>query len=191
VALTSTVYNFGIELSDADRGVYETLALRVARHPSESEEFLLTRVLAYCLEFTEGIEFGRGLSEPDEPALAVRDLTGALRAWIEVGQPDARRLHKASKTAPRVAVYTHKDPAVLLRLLEGERIHRAELMEVWSVDRTLLAALVARLERRMAFALSVTDGHLYVTIGDDTLEGPVERRALPGADGARPTRPES
>jgi len=187
VALTSTIYNFDVELSDADRGVYETLALRVARHPSESEEFLVTRLLAYGLEFTAGLEFGRGLAEPDDPALAVRDLTGALRAWIEVGQPDARRLHKASKAAPRVVVYTHKDPAVLLRLLEGERIHRAERLEVRSVDRALVAAIVARLARRMALSLSVTDGHLYVTIGEETLDGAVERLALPGADGARPT----
>ncbi len=181
MALTSTIYNFDVELSDADRGVYETLALRVARHPSESEEFLVTRVLAYGLELTEGLEFGKGLSEPDEPALAVRDLTGAMQAWIEVGQPDARRLHKASKSVPRVVVYTHKDPAILLRLLEGERIHRAERLEVRSIDRALVAAIVARLERRMALALSVTDGHLYVTIGDDTLDGAVARLSLPGA----------
>ena len=102
MALASTIYTFDIELADTDRGVYETLALRVAQHPSETEEFLVTRVLAYCLEYTEGIEFSRGLAEPDEPAIAIRDLTGAWRAWIEIGAPDAARLHKASKAAPRV-----------------------------------------------------------------------------------------
>lgn len=181
MALTSTIYNFDVELSDADRGVYATLALRVARHPSESEEFLVTRVLAYGLEFTEGLEFGKGLSEPDEPALAVRDLTGALKAWIEVGQPDARRLHRASKSVPRVVVYTHRDPSILLRLLEGEKIHRAEFVEVRSVDRALVAAVVARLGRRMALSLAVTDGHLYVTIGEESFDGAVERLALPHA----------
>ena len=128
MALTATIYNFRIELADSDREVYESLALRVARHPSESEEYLLTRVLAYALEFTEGIEFSRGLSEPDEPAIRVRDLTGALRSWIEIGTPDAGRLHKACKVAPRVAVYTHKDPAQLIGKLAGERIHRAETL---------------------------------------------------------------
>ena len=180
MALTSTIYNFDIELSDVDRAVFETFALRVARHPSESEDFLATRVIAYCLEFTEGLEFGKGLSEPDDPALAVRDLTGALLAWIEVGAPDARRLHKASKAAPRVVIYTHKDPAPLLRQLAGEKIHRAEQIEVRSVDRALIAAFVVRLDRRMAFSLSVTDGHLYLTIGNDTLEGFVDRRMLMG-----------
>jgi len=101
MALTATIYNFDVELSDTDRHVYETLALRVARHPSESEEYLVARMIAYLLEFTEGIEFSRGVSSPDEPTIAVRDLTGTLKAWIDVGTPDAGRLHKASKLAAR------------------------------------------------------------------------------------------
>src|SRR4029077_7714934 len=126
MALTATIYNFDIELADSDRSVYESLALRVARHPSESEEFLVARLLAYLLEFAEGIEFSRGITDPDAPAIAVRDLTGAIKTWIDIGTPDAARLHKASKAAGRVAVYTHKDPAQFLKKLVGERIHRAE-----------------------------------------------------------------
>ena len=114
MALTATMYTFDVELADVDRGVYESLSLRVARQPSETEQFLVTRVLAYCLEYGEGIAFSRGLAEPDEPALAVRDLTGALRSWIEIGAPNAARLHKASKTAPRVVIYAHKDPEQLV-----------------------------------------------------------------------------
>lgn len=171
MAQGATIYTFDIQLADVDRGVYESLALRVARQPSETAEYLLTRVLAYCLEYVDGIAFSRGLAEPDEPAIAVRDLTGAWRAWIEIGAPDAARLHKASKTAPRVALYTHRDPASLLRQLAGVRIHRVAALELYAVDRTLLAALAARLERRMAFALAVTDRHLYVTLGDDTIAG--------------------
>jgi uncharacterized protein YaeQ len=177
MALTATVYTFDIELAHADRGVYETLALRVARHPSESEEYLVTRVLAYCLEHAEGIAFSSGgLSDPDEPALAVRDLTGAIRSWIEVGAPDAARVHKASKAASRVAVYTHKDADNLLAQWSGERIHRASEVELYAIDRALLNALVAKLERRMAFAVSVTGGHVYVTLGTTVLDGAVERR---------------
>src|SRR5687767_4672791 len=94
VALTATIYNFSIQLSDVDRGAYESLSLKVARHPSESEEYLLTRVLAYCLEYAEGIAFSSGgLSDPDEPPIMVRDLTGAMQTWIEIGAPDAARLH--------------------------------------------------------------------------------------------------
>jgi uncharacterized protein YaeQ len=178
VALTATIYNFDIELANVDRGVYETLALHVARHPSETEEYLLTRVIAYCLEYAEGIAFSSGIANPDEPPLAVRDLTGALQLWVEIGSPDAARLHKASKAAPRVAVYTHKDPAVLLRQLAGERIHRAEELELYAIDRPLLAALAARLERRMAFQLSFTESHLYLTLGTHSFDGAVVRHAL-------------
>ena len=167
MALGATIYNFDVDLSDADRGVYESLALRVARHPSESEEYLVARVLAYLLEFAEGIEFSRGVSDPDEPAIAIRDLTGAITAWIDIGTPDAARLHKASKTAGRVAVYTHKDPAQFLKQLAGERIHRSDALELYAIDRALVGALVARLERRVAFSLSVTDRELYLSIGED------------------------
>jgi uncharacterized protein YaeQ len=179
VSLTATIYNFDIDLADHDRHAYETLALRVARHPSESEEYLWTRVLAYALEFTAGIEFSRGgLSDPDLPAIAVRDLTGVLRAWIEVGTPDAERLHRASKAAPRVAVYTHRDPDQFVRRLTGERIHRSEGLEIYSIDRALIAALNARLDRRMAFALSVSERELTLSIGIETLTGGVTRYSL-------------
>lgn len=179
MALGATIYVFDIRLADADRNVYETLALRVARHPSETEEYLLTRMLAYCLEYTEGIAFSSGgLSNPDEPALAVRDLTGALQSWIEIGAPEAARLHKASKAARRVVVYAHKDIDALLAKLQGERIHRAATIELYAVDRDLLAALVARLERRMSFDLSVAEGNLYITSGDSTLSGIVARHAI-------------
>jgi uncharacterized protein YaeQ len=108
----------------------------------------------------------------------VRDLTGDLRAWIEVGTPDAARLHKASKAAPRVAVYTHKAPALLLRQLEGERIHRAEAIELYAFDRELIAGLAARLQRRMDFDLSVTDAHLFISMDGATLSGEVKRLVL-------------
>ena len=178
MALTATVYNFDIRLSDVDRNVYETLSLRVARHPSETEEYLLTRVLAYCLEYAEGISFSKGLAEPDEPAVVVRDLTGSLRAWIEIGSPDAERLHKASKASPRVVVYTHKDARRLVQQLSAERIHKAESIEVRAIDRVLLEELVARLDRRTLWELAVSDGHLYVTVAGVPLDGAVERHTL-------------
>jgi uncharacterized protein YaeQ len=178
VALTATIYNFEVNLADSDRGVFESLALRVARHPSESEEFLLTRLIAYLLEFTPGIEFSRGLSDPEEPAIAIRDLTGAIVTWIEVGTPDAARLHKASKASPRVAVYIHKDPGQFLSRLAGARIHRAEAVEVWAIERAFLTTLVSHLERRMAFSLSVNDRDLYLSVGADTLTGRVVRHPL-------------
>lgn len=163
-------------MSDADRGVYETLALRLAQHPSETDEYLVARVLAYCLEYADGIQFSRGgLSEPDEPAVLVRDLTGAIQAWIEVGTPDAARLHRAAKASPRVAVYCHKAPDAWRRQLAGERIHRAEAIDLFVVDRDIIAAIVGRLSRRLALGVTVSGGEIYVSIGEETIAGRVAR----------------
>jgi uncharacterized protein YaeQ len=178
MALQATIYTFDIDLADSDRGVYEALSLRVARHPSESEDYLIARLLAYLLEFAEGLAFSRGISDPDEPAMAVRDLTGAINTWIDVGTPDAARLHKASKAAARVVVYTHKDPRQFLSRLAGERIHRADKLELYAIDRALVSALVARLDRRVAFSVSVADRELYIAIGTENLQGAVVRLHL-------------
>ena len=180
MALTATIYAVDIDLADHDRGVYESLALRLARHPSESDEYLVTRLLAYALEYTEGLEFSTGgLSAPDDPALAVRDLTGSLQSWIEIGWPDAARLHRAAKASPRVAVYPHKDPGQWLKRLEGERVHRAADIAIRAIDLGLIAALVARLDRRVTFALAVSDGELFVSLGADTCTGLVRALSLP------------
>jgi uncharacterized protein YaeQ len=178
MALSSTVFTFEIDLTDPDRAVYEHLALRVARHPSESDEFLVARVLAYCLEYQDGIEFSRGLSDADDPPIAVRDLTGEMRAWIDVGTPSADRLHRASKTAQRVVVYIHKEHAQWLAGLAGAGIYRSGSLDLRAIDRALIAQLVVRLERRMSFALSVSDGDLFVSFTDDTITGAVTRLAL-------------
>jgi uncharacterized protein YaeQ len=178
MALNATIHHFKVQLADADRHLYQTLEFKAARHPSESAAWLVARVLAYCLEHADGIAFSRGLSEPDDPVIAVRDLTGALQTWIEVGLPDAARLHKATKAAPRVAVYTHRDPLPWLRALAGARIHRAETLELYALDRDLIAALEERLERRMAFDLAVSERHVYVSLGDAHFDAALRSLAL-------------
>ena len=180
MALGATIYTFKIDLADSDRSVYAALDLRVARHPSETEDHLLTRVLAYCLEYTEGIEFSSGISDADQPAIAVRDLTGALVTWIDIGAPEGARLHRASKAASRVAVYTHKEPGQLLAKLQLQRIHRAESLEIYAVDRVWLAALAAKLARRMEFTLTVADRNLYLSLADETLTSVVQSLRLAG-----------
>lgn len=180
MALGATIHQFSVQLSHVDRGVYESLDLRVARHPSESEPFLCARVLAFCLEHREGLAFSKGLSDPDQPALEVRDPTGALQAWIEVGAPDAARLHRAAKAARRVAVYTHHDAERYWGSLAGERIHRAESLELYGLDRALVAALAERLERRMKMDLSVTNDTLYLTIGAELIAGELKSHRLAG-----------
>jgi uncharacterized protein YaeQ len=137
-------------------------------------------MLAYCVEYAEGIGFSKGVSDPEDPTVSVRDLTGTITTWIEIGAPDAARLHKASKAAPRVVVYTHRDPTAWLRQLAGERIHKVDQIECYVLDRELIAELVARLDRRLRFELSVTDGTLFLNVGSSTLTGTVERIPLAG-----------
>src|SRR5580692_5322403 len=132
MALTATMHHFHVTVSDVDRAVYETLDLRVARHPSESGRYLTTRMLAYCLSYEEGIAFSKGgLSSAEEPPISVMDPTGIFLAWIDVGSPSAERLHKASKAARRVALYTHADLKLLRREAASRAIHKVEDIEVW------------------------------------------------------------
>jgi uncharacterized protein YaeQ len=166
MGLTATMHRFEIELAHTDRGVYESLELRVARHPSESASFMLVRVLAYCLEYAEGITFSKGgISSVDEPAISIHDLTGARLAWIEVGAPSADRLHRASKATPRVALYADRRLDLLRSRLTGERIHRAAEIPVTVFPAEFLRALEAQVERNMRWDVSINDGHLYVTAG--------------------------
>ena len=175
MALGATIYTFDIELADADRAVYESLSLRVAQHPSETPDYLVTRTLAYCLEFAEGIGFSKGLSDPVEPAIFVRDLTGALMVWVDIGLPEPERLHRASKAAPRVAVYTHKDATQWAMKLAGAKIHRADKLEVFAFERGWLTSVVAKLARRMKFSLARSEGEIYLTLDSQTLQTVLER----------------
>ncbi|MET9289294.1 YaeQ family protein [Nocardia beijingensis] len=179
MALSATLHTFAVQLADVDRGVYQELELRVARHPSESAEFMLTRVLAYCLEYEEGIAFSDGgVSATDEPAVLVRDLTGRLTAWIEIGAPDAERVHRGSKLADRVAVYTHRDPHKVLAQLTGKRVHRAEAIPLYSFDRAFIDAAVAATERRNTVTISVTERQLYLDLNGVALSAPIHEHRL-------------
>lgn len=179
MALTSTIYTFAIDVSDVDRGVYESLDIRAAMHPSESPEYLVTRVLAYCLEYTEGIDFAAGgVSSPDEPAVLVRDLTGRITAWIEIGAPDPDRLHRASKLAPRVAVYTHRDLRNLLPQWREARIHRAAEIPIYTFGRGFIDGIAPKLQRRMRLGISVTERHLYLDLDGDSVETVIEEQRI-------------
>jgi uncharacterized protein YaeQ len=180
VALSATVYHLQIELSDVDRGVYESLDLRLGRHPSETMRYLLTRIIAYCLCYEEGIAFSKGLSNTEEPAVWIKDLQGTLRVWIEVGTPSAERLHKASKAAPRLVVFTHNDPELLQAAARERAIHKAESIEVYSLDGAFLDALAAATDRNAKWALVHTEGTLYITSGAESVSTAVVRHALAG-----------
>lgn len=174
MALGSTVYHFEVELSDVDRQTYASLDLRLARHPSENMRYLLTRTLAYCLSYEEGIAFSKGgLSVSEEPPVAVWDATGVLRAWIDIGAPSAKRLHKATKAAERVALYTTAALPLLMAEAASSPIHRVEAIEVWPFEPSFVDSVAAQLDRKRGFALTRSDGVLYLGVGDTTHETPL------------------
>jgi uncharacterized protein YaeQ len=179
LAPNATLYHVKLTLSDVDRGVYDLLDLRLARHPSESMRYLVTRLLAYALSYEDGIAFSKGgVSSTDEPPVIVRDPTGILLAWIEVGSPSAARLHKASKAARRVALFTCADTTDLEAEARAGSIHHAEQLEVWRLEEGFLDAVGERLDRTAELELVNTDGRLYLTIRSETLEGDVKRAPL-------------
>lgn len=178
MALPAKIHTFTVQLADVDRGVYEELALRVARHPSETEAYMMTRLLAYCLEYEEGIVFSEGISQTDEPAVLVRDLTGALMAWIEVGAPDAARLHYGNKLAERAVVYTHRDPAKVLAPWQGKKIHEADKILLFSFDPGFIDAAVALIERRNTMTVSVTERQLYLDLNGTTLSTEIHEHRI-------------
>jgi uncharacterized protein YaeQ len=176
----STQYVFDVTVADIDRNAYADLSLQVAQHPSETIPYMVTRVLAFALEHEEGVAFPPGgLSTADDPAVWVRDLTGALRAWIEVGTPDGRRLHKASKAADRVVVYCHKDPDAWLRGLESEKIYAPERVSIVLLERGFIEQLADKVDRRTTMSVTLTEGTLYIDIGGESLSAPIDRRPWP------------
>ena len=170
MAQTATLYTLDVNLADIDRDVYKTFTLHVARHPSETAAYMLTRVLAYCLEYCDGIELTEGVSAGEEPALVVRDLTGTITAWIEVGLPDATRLHRGSKMAGRAAIYTHRDVQQLLTRLDGRRVYRADAIPIRAFDRHVIEEAAELVARRTELTVSVSDREIMLMVNDRSFE---------------------
>ena len=163
MAQPATLLRFKIELSDIDRGIYESLDFRIAQHPSETSIYLLTRIIAYALNRIEGLEFSAlGLSDPDSPALRLMGENGQTELWIEIGNPSAKKLHKASKAAKLVKVYTYKDPQVLVRELESQHVHRLSEIEIYAISPKFLESLEKQLARDNKWSFVLQENLLTV-----------------------------
>ena len=181
MALPSTIRKFEINLSDTDRELYEALDWRVAQHPSESERYLIARIIARVLEHAEGVEFSKlGVSDDDEPAILQRDLRGDLQAWIEIGSPSPDRLHKAAKLAPRVAIYAWKNVDQLAQAIAERGVYRAQDLVLRHLPAELLDGVAATLDRINRWDLSVTGGVIYLAVGEKQFEAAVTPVAIPG-----------
>jgi uncharacterized protein YaeQ len=176
MALPAVIRRFEITLADADRGVFEGLDWRVAQHPSESERYLVARLLARALQHADGLDFSKGgVSDDSEPALVQRDLRGDLMAWIEVGSPSADRLHKAAKASPRVVVFAWKHPDELAAAIVERNVYRGQHIELYSFHPEFLDRAATTLDRNNRWDLSVSGGALYLTVRDQLFESELVR----------------
>ena len=176
MALPSVMHRFEVELSDVDAGVYDTLSLRLAKHPSESSAFLLTRLFAYLLNTSAEVELSKsGLCQPDEAPLSARDLTGRTTLWIEIGNPAPERLHKASKAADNVMIYTYKNPQLLIDAVHRAKVYRSEEIPIVAFDPTFLEELAEVLVRNNHWSVMHSEGTLLVNVGESSFQGTLEQ----------------
>ena len=166
MALKATIFKAELSVADIDRGVYRDHALTIARHPSETDERMMLRLLAFALHADERLEFGRGLSAEDEPDLFRRDLTGTLEQWIDVGLPDEREVRKACGRAREVIVYAYGGRASALWWDKaGPALMRQPTLAVWDVPPDASLALAALASRTMRLQFTIQDGHVLATDG--------------------------
>jgi uncharacterized protein YaeQ len=177
--MSTSLYRFKIDLADVTRSVYESLDFRVAQHPSETLDYLVTRVLALALNHQDGLKFSaEGLGNPDEPCLRLPNSYGGDLLWIEIGNPSPRKLHKASKASKTVKVYTYKNPELLLQDLRREPVHRAQEIEIYSLAPSFLEGLCGNLSREVHWNLSFNDGSIIINSGEATFEGELTRHRI-------------
>jgi uncharacterized protein YaeQ len=175
MALKSTVFKAQLQIADMDRSLYADHAVTLARHPSETDERMMMRLLAFALAVPAdndhgALEFAGGLSDADEPDLWQKDLTGALVQWIEVGQPDDRRLAKACGRADRVTVYTYAASTPVWWKAIADKLARLSNLTVWQIDAAASQALAALAKRSMQLQVTVQDGIVWISDGTVTVE---------------------
>jgi len=177
MALKSTIFKAEISVADIDRGYYRDHALTIARHPSETDERMMLRLLAFALHADDALEFGRGISTDDEPDLWRRDLTGVVEQWIDVGLPDEREVRKACGRAREVHVYAYGGRAVDLWWERArEKLERQDQLAVIEVPLEASRALAALAARTMRLQVTIQEGHVFFADGATSL--PVEIRTL-------------
>jgi uncharacterized protein YaeQ len=167
MALNATTYKAELAISDMDRHYYATHALTLARHPSETDERLMVRLLAFALYADERLQFGKGISSDEEPDLWRKDLTGEILEWIELGQPDEQRIRKACGRARQVIVVNYSGRSADIWWSKNEAsLARAKNLSVIDIPAAAVGALAALAERNMRLQCLIQDGHVQV-FGDD------------------------
>ncbi|MCG3169035.1 MAG: putative protein YaeQ [Pseudomonadales bacterium] len=186
MALKSTIHRLELDVADVDRGIYESFTLTLARHPSETGERLMVRVLAFALHADHRLEFGRGISADEEPDLSLKDDTGAIRLWLDVGLPEERRLRRAAGRAERVVVLAYGARAIEVWWERNrEALARLPQLEVLALPGETTRALAAFAERNMRLQCTIQDRQVYLSDASRALAiEPEVLQASGHADGA-------
>jgi uncharacterized protein YaeQ len=170
MALKSTIFRAALQIADMDRGYYVDHPLTVARHPSETDERMMLRVLAFALHAGPGLSFGKGLSTDDEPDLWDRDLTGAIRLWIDVGQPDEKLVRRACGRAEQVVIYTYGRGAELWWTRSRGALERLRNLTVLALPAATAEALAKLAQKSMQLQCTIQDGHVWLGDKDGAVE---------------------
>ena len=169
MALKATIYKAELQIADMDRNYYQTHLLTLARHPSETDERVMIRVLAFAIHASEALTFTKGLFDTDEPDLWEKDLTGAIKLWIEVGQPDDKRLMKACGRSENVVVYSYSATSHIWYKQLANKLERAKNLAVVNIPADASAQLAAMANRNMQLQCTIQDGQIYLTDSVDTV----------------------
>jgi uncharacterized protein YaeQ len=170
MALKATIYKADLQIADMDRNYYTTHALTMARHPSETDERMMIRLMAFAIHADEALSFTKGLFDVDEPDLWQKDLTGAIQLWIEVGQPDEKRLMKACGRSEQVIVYCYSATSHIWYKQIASKLERAKNLTIINIDSDASARLEKLAQRTMQLQCTIQDGQIWITDGTDTIE---------------------
>lgn len=171
MALKSTVFKARLQVTDMDRNYYEEHALTLARHPSETDERMMVRLLAFALNASESLQFTRGLSTDDEPDIWQKSLSDEIKLWIDLGQPDEKRIRKACGRARRVIIYTYQQSAGNAWWEQNRgRLDRFDNLSVVSIPEAAVASLGRMAERTMQLQCTIQDAQLWFSNGEQAVE---------------------
>lgn len=174
MALNATMYRFSIDLTDLDRGVYENLSVHVALHPSETMERMATRLMAYCLNYSEALQFTKGLSDESVPDLWQKSYSDEIEHWIEMGLPDSKRIKKACSLSQRMSVYAYGGNAFDTWLTEAKKMQlKHSKLQLFSIDQVGIESFSGKIDRTMSLSCLIQDSSINLSWGEQMLEIPV------------------
>lgn len=176
MALKATIYKAELQIADMDRNYYQEHLLTLARHPSETDERMMIRLLAFAIHASDSLTFTKGLFDTEEPDLWQKDLTGAIQLWIEVGQPDEKRLMKACGRSEKVVVYSYGATSHIWFKQIANKLERAKNLSVINIPSDAAVQLQKMANRNMQLQCTIQDGQIWLTDSVDTVL--VEREAF-------------